>query len=109
MPCRFRLTTPPLSPSPESFVRDDGPLEPHSYYRLGSGSTINASIVGFDPSPKEHEDRITAAISTIQRSVLEKIVLARSVDIQFNPPVDPWQLPPGSLINRTTRMVLWWI
>ena len=74
---------------PESFVRDDGPLEPHSYYRLGSGSTINASIVGFDPSPKEHEDRITAAISTIQRSVLEKIVLARSVDIQFNPPVDP--------------------
>ena len=74
---------------PESFVRDDGPLEPHSYYRLGSGNTINASIVGFDPSPKEHEDRITAAISTIQRSVLEKIVLARSVDIQFNPPVDP--------------------
>lgn len=74
---------------PERVVREPGTLEPHPYYRIGPGAQLNAQLVGVDPTPDEHLRRVEAAVSTIQDSVLEKVVLARAVDIAFDPPVDP--------------------
>lgn len=74
---------------PESIIREDGPLEPHSYYRFGPGSQLNARLLSLDPHPDEHLDRVNAAIGTIQNSRLKKVVLARAVEIGFDPPVDP--------------------
>lgn len=71
---------------PASIIREDGPLEPHAYYRQG---TLNARVTGFDPEPEEHLRRVDAAIATIQSSKLDKVVLARAVDIELATPVDP--------------------
>ncbi len=74
---------------PERIIREPGPLEPHPYYRVGAGSHMRASLIDVDPSPEEHLRRVEAAVGTIRSSVLEKVVLARAVDIAFDPPVDP--------------------
>ncbi|WJY97429.1 Isochorismate synthase DhbC [Corynebacterium fournieri] len=74
---------------PEHIIREPGALEPHPYYRVGEGSKLSAMLVDVDPSPEEHFRRVEAAISTIQSSALDKVVLARAVDIAFDPPVDP--------------------
>lgn len=74
---------------PEHIIREDGPLEPHSYYRFGPGARLSASVAGMDPSYEEHLRRITAAINTIERTRLEKVVLARAVDVDFAEPIDP--------------------
>ncbi|WP_291314712.1 isochorismate synthase [Corynebacterium sp. UBA2622] len=74
---------------PETIVREPGTLEPHPYYRVGPGSRLTARVRELDPAPEEHLRRIEAAVSTIQGSALEKVVLARAVDIDFDPPVDP--------------------
>ena len=71
---------------PRSIIREEGPLEPHAHYRQG---TLQARVVGFDPEPEEHLRRVEAAIATIESSKLEKVVLARAVDIEFSQPVDP--------------------
>lgn len=71
---------------PESIIREEGPLEPHAYYRSGA---LEARVTGFDPEPEEHLRRIEAAIATIEASKLDKVVLARAVDIEFLNPVDP--------------------
>lgn len=71
---------------PASIIREDGPLEPHAYYRQG---TLNARVTGFDPEPEEHLRRVDAAIATIQSSKLDKVVLARAVDVELATPVDP--------------------
>ena len=81
--CRAALTV------PEHIIREPGPLEPHPYYRVGEGSKLRAKLIDVDPAPEEHYRRVEAAISTIQGSALEKVVLARAVDIAFDPPVDP--------------------
>ena len=85
---------------PASIIREDGPLEPHSYYRFGPGSSLYASVVSLDPDEEEHLARIEAAISTIRSSKLDKVVLARAIDIAFNPPVDPL-LVAARLIDRS--------
>lgn len=72
---------------PEFIIREDGPLEPHSYYR--APGSLGAHIVGFDPEPAEHLVRVEAAINTIASTSLEKVVLARAVDLEFSTPVDP--------------------
>lgn len=87
---------------PEKIIREDGPLEPHSYYRMGPGSILNASVVGFDPTPDEHIDRVAAAVETIKNTQLEKVVLARAVDIAFDEPVDP-RLVAARLIDNSTN------
>lgn len=74
---------------PEHIIREDGCLQPHAYYRTGPGSVVHARVSGFDPEPHEHLRRIEAAIDTIRESVLDKVVLARAVDFEFDPPVDP--------------------
>lgn len=82
---------------PENIIREDGPLEPHAYYRNG---TLNARVTGFDPEPKEHLRRVEAAIATIQESKLDKVVLARAVDIEFGEPTDP-RLVAARLIDMS--------
>lgn len=74
---------------PQRVIAEAGALTPHPYYTHGPGSLLSASIAGFDPSPAEHLRRVEAAVSTIRRSSLDKVVLARAVDIAFDPPVDP--------------------
>lgn len=82
---------------PENIIREDGPLEPHAYYRNG---TLNARVTGFDPEPEEHLRRVEAAIATIQESKLDKVVLARAVDIEFDEPTDP-RLVAARLIDMS--------
>lgn len=74
---------------PEHIIREPGPLEPHPYYRIGAGSRLHATLIDVDPSPEEHLRRVEAAVGTIRNSLLDKVVLARAVDIAFDPPVDP--------------------
>ena len=74
---------------PERIVREPGCLQPHEYYRTGPGAVVNARLVGYDPEPREHLRRVEAAIDTIRESLLDKVVLARAVDFEFDPPVDP--------------------
>lgn len=85
----FERDKPAALTVPEHIIREDGPLEPHAYYRFGPGSVLHASVAGIDPSPIEHLRRVNAAINTINNTVLNKVVLARAVDISFEPPVDP--------------------
>ncbi|GAB3940151.1 isochorismate synthase MenF [Corynebacterium tapiri] len=87
---------------PESIIREPGPLEPHSYYRFGPGAQLSARIAGVDPEEHEHLRRIEAALATIQTSKLDKVVLARAVDIAFDPPVDPL-LVAARLIDRSSN------
>ncbi|MCQ9343407.1 isochorismate synthase [Corynebacterium kozikiae] len=74
---------------PERIIREDGPLEPHAYYRHGEGAALHASLIALDPPLEEHERRVAAAVATIKKTALQKVVLARSVKIAFDPPVDP--------------------
>lgn len=85
---------------PEKIIREEGPLEPHSYYRQGPGSVLHARVSGMDPEPDEHLDRVSAAIATIRSSRLDKVVLARAVDIAFSKPVDP-RLVAARLIDNS--------
>ncbi|MEJ6014188.1 isochorismate synthase [Corynebacterium sp. H127] len=85
---------------PAQVIREDGPLEPHSYYRMGPGSELSARVTGFDPSPAEHVERVAAAVSTLSSTLLEKVVLARAVDIRFSTPVDP-RLVAARLIDNS--------
>lgn len=73
--------------APATIIREDGPLEPHAYYR--NNQDLRATIAGFDPEPEEHLRRVKAAVRTIQESKLDKVVMARAVDIDFAEPVDP--------------------
>lgn len=98
----FERSAPAALTVPERIIREDGPLEPHSYYRFGDGAKMHASIDALDPEEHEHLRRIEAAIETIRNSKLEKVVLARAVDIAFDPPVDP-RLVAARLIDRAVN------
>ena len=82
---------------PEKIIREDGPLEPPAYYRQG---TLSARISGCDPELSEHLRRVEAAVATINSSRLEKVVLARSVDVEFAGPTDP-RLVAARLIDNS--------
>lgn len=74
---------------PRSVIREEGPLEPHAYYRQGEGSRLTARLKALDPSLEQHRHRVQAAIDTIRNQPLDKVVLARAVDVEFDEPVDP--------------------
>lgn len=99
----FDRSAPAALTVPETVIREDGPLEPHAYYRQGPGSLMSATFAGVDPEPEEHLRRVEAAISTIQASKLEKVVLARAVDITFDPPVDPLLVAALLIDNSVNR------
>lgn len=99
----FDRSAPAALTVPERIIREQGPLEPHSYYRQGPGSRLHAMIVGVDPEPEEHLRRVEAAVATIRESKLEKVVLARAVDIAFQPPVDPLLVAARLIDNSYNR------
>ncbi|MDY3127926.1 MAG: isochorismate synthase [Corynebacterium sp.] len=82
----FDLTKPAALTVPEKITRGLGPLEPHAFYRHGG---LVARVIDQDPDPFEHLRRVEAAIATITTSSLDKVVLARAVDVSFDTPVDP--------------------
>lgn len=84
----FDIDQPAAFTVPRDVIRSDQPLEPPAHYRWNSPS-IHASIVGFDPEPAEHVERVDAAIRTIRASGLEKVVLARAIELEIDPPIDP--------------------
>lgn len=88
---------------PSEIIREEGPLEPHSYYRSGPGSVLHARVAGVDPSPEQHLQRVNAVINTIKNTALGKVVLARAVDIVFDPPVDPLLVAARLIDNSFNR------
>lgn len=72
---------------PSKIIRTKGPLEPPAHYRLQQD--IQAEILRDDPTRSEHRERVRAAVETIRKTRLEKVVLARAVDISFFDAVDP--------------------
>lgn len=99
----FDVQAPAALTVPERIIREEGPLEPHSYYRQGEGSVLHAVIAGVDPEPEEHLRRVEAAVGTIRASKLQKVVLARAVDIAFDPPVDPLLVAARLIDNSYNR------
>lgn len=75
---------------PEEVIETEGPLEPPAFYR-GLEAGEKAEVVAVSPltSQEEHQTTVAAAIGTIQNSRLEKVVLARAVDVEFAEEVDP--------------------
>lgn len=75
---------------PEHVLETEGPLEPPAHYR-GLDAGGKARVISVTPltSPDEHQSTVAAAIGTIQNSRLEKVVLARAVDVEFADEVDP--------------------
>lgn len=88
----FLRSEPAALTVPSRVMRDRGPLEPYSYYRSGDAAQLHASISNIDPDREEHVARVAAAIACMKSTCpqLRKVVLARSVDIVFDPPVDPF-------------------
>lgn len=82
----FDLDKPAALTVPQTIVREPGALEPPAYFRQ---QNLTSEISGVDPDTHEHLRRVEAAVATINASRLEKVVLARAVDIEFNGPVDP--------------------
>lgn len=96
----FNLDNPSALTVPHSIIRERGPLEPPSYYRTGPGASLYAAISGFIPQPDEHRQNVAAAVNTMHRTHLEKVVLARAVDISFLEKVDPLTVA-ARLIGRS--------
>lgn len=95
----FDLDKPAALTVPESIIREEGALEPHSFFR---NQTLTSEVSAVDPDPHEHLRRVEAAIGTITASRLEKVVLARAVDIEFDGPVDP-MLVAARLIDMSNH------
>ena len=64
---------------------------------------IEALRSGRVPEPEEHLRRVEAAVGTIRASKLQKVVLARAVDIAFDPPVDPLLVAARLIDNSYNR------
>lgn len=99
----FEIDKPAALTAPRSVIRSPGPLEPPAYYRAGASSPIEATITGLDPSKKRHLARVEAARRTIERTALDKVVLARAVTIAFARRVDPRALAARLIDASPTR------
>lgn len=68
----------------------DGPLEPPAVYR-GIAAQESLIVDAVEPltTLEEHHATVSAAIATIHTTALEKIVLARAVDVTLAQPADP--------------------
>lgn len=84
----FDTDAPAALTVPRHITYSNHPLEPPAHYRWNSAE-IAARIVAEIPTPGDHRNRIDAAIRTMAVTGLDKVVLARAVDIAFDPPVDP--------------------
>lgn len=75
---------------PETVVRAEGPLEPPAFFRgKDAARSLTVESVEAQTTAEEHTAMVAAAVATIQQSRLEKVVLARAVDITYAETVDP--------------------
>ena len=75
---------------PESVVVSEGPLEPPAFFRgQNAAESLRVSSIIPVTSLNEHKAAVAAAIATIQQTRLEKVVLARAVDVTFENEPDP--------------------
>lgn len=75
---------------PISVVTYDGPFEPPAYFRgQEAAESLAATEVTVATSKEEHQARVSAAIQTMHRTGLKKVVLARAADVYFAEPIDP--------------------
>lgn len=73
---------------PIHVVRSEGPLEPPAYFR-GGADRLQPTAVRVAPSREEHQAAVAAAVATIAHTHMEKVVLARHVDVDFGSAPDP--------------------
>jgi len=75
---------------PEITVTHEGPFEPPAVYRgVEAGESLKVTEVIPATTREEHQARVAAAVQTIERTGLEKVVLARAVDVSFEEEIDP--------------------
>lgn len=107
----FRPDQPAHLVAPVHVIEEPSYLTPPAYYQLDAGATPTAAhtsstgggarITGFTPSPAQHAERIRTALGLIDSGVVDKVVLARRVDIEFESPVDS-RLLAARLISHST-------
>lgn len=75
---------------PETVVRAEGPLEPPAFYRGQEAARgLVVESVEAASTAEEHRATVAAAVATIMQTRLEKVVLARVVDVVFEQAPDP--------------------
>ncbi|MEL4153154.1 chorismate-binding protein [Corynebacterium bovis] len=75
---------------PERVITSEGPLEPPAFFR-GREVAEQLEVADVTPltTPQEHQANVAAALRTIGRTTLEKVVLARAVDVTYAREFDP--------------------
>lgn len=86
----FDTAHPAALMEPEKVTLSHSPLEPPAYFR-GPGASSSLRVVDVRPQTtvEEHQAVVEAAIATIQQTRLDKVVLARAVDVEFESAPDP--------------------
>ncbi|KAB3523268.1 isochorismate synthase [Corynebacterium sp. zg254] len=75
---------------PERVIRAEGPLEPPAFFRgKEAAESLTVTSVEAATSPDEHRATVAAAVATIAQTRLEKVVLARAVDVTYEHAPDP--------------------
>lgn len=75
---------------PQNVIRAEGPLEPPAFFRgQDAARSLVVESVEAQTTMEEHAAMVAATVATIQQTQLEKVVLARAVDITFAEAVDP--------------------
>ncbi len=75
---------------PQHVTWAEGPLEPPAYFRGPSATAALRPQQVTEITPVEqHSILVEAAIATIMKTQLEKVVLARAVDVEFQEAPDP--------------------
>lgn len=86
----FDTSEPAALMEPEKVTLSHSPLEPPAYFRGPEASAaLRVSEVRPVTTAEEHATLVEAAIATIQQTRLEKVVLARAVDVEFASAPDP--------------------
>lgn len=80
----FSPETPSALTAPLSFTRVRGDL-----YHSNIPSLPTSRVVGFEPSPQIHTDRVRGAIERLRAGELDKVVLARSLTIEAESTIFP--------------------
>lgn len=75
---------------PNSVIRAEGPLEPPAVYRgKEAAKQLRVESIEAVNTVEEHRATVAAAVATIMQTRLDKVVLARAVDVLFEQAPDP--------------------
>ena len=96
----FDPSQPMALASPTLAWRNEGPLEPPAFYR---GKGAHAQIIAENPTPDDHAEIIAALTRTISTTTVDKVVIARNVDLVFDDPIDP-RLLAARLIDHAPNL-----